>query len=401
VRDVLESDLRRSDPDRYAEVHHLIREHLLDQRRLAMRPDRLINDFIYLHRGSSIMSSYWDWATFGTLDAGPLLPGEEPELVDLAVAHLGQTSGPIVAHWLRRRPDAVTVVRDADGAIRGFIVALVIDEPTGEDRTVDPVLAAVWAHATRRGALRAGQVVSITRFFVDRHAGTGISPTFNVVASRCVKTWLLTPNLALDYEIGNDAALWGPLLEYLDFRRVPEVDTRVGEHTFCAFVHDWRSVGPAAWLDLMETREVGGPVAATAPPPTPVALDRDEFTAAVRAALRDLSRPDRLAANPLLDARVVHDTDSAGGVAALARLLADGFAVLPAVPRTDKALRALDRTYFHGAVSQEAAAEVLDMSFSTYRRHLATGIDLLVETLWHWELYGRDDEPTRISSWTV
>ena len=31
------------------------------------------------------------------------------------------------------------------------------------------------------------------------------------------------------------------------------------------------------------------------------------------------------------------------------------------------------------------------MAFSTYRRHLAKGIDLLVARLWRWELYGRTD----------
>lgn len=42
-------------------------------------------------------------------------------------------------------------------------------------------------------------------------------------------------------------------------------------------------------------------------------------------------------------------------------------------------------------MTQEAAAEVLDMAFSTYRRQLAAGIDLLVDRLWRWELYGRND----------
>lgn len=50
--------------------------------------------------------------------------------------------------------------------------------------------------------------------------------------------------------------------------------------------------------------------------------------------------------------------------------------------------RVLERTYLGGGPSQEAAAEVLDMPFSTYRRHLGRATDRLVEVLWALELGG-------------
>jgi DNA-directed RNA polymerase specialized sigma24 family protein len=46
----------------------------------------------------------------------------------------------------------------------------------------------------------------------------------------------------------------------------------------------------------------------------------------------------------------------------------------------------LERTFVAGAPSQEAAADVLDLPFSTYRRHLARAVDRLVEVLWGIEL---------------
>ena len=48
--------------------------------------------------------------------------------------------------------------------------------------------------------------------------------------------------------------------------------------------------------------------------------------------------------------------------------------------------RVLERTFLAGAPSQEAAAELLDLPFSTYRRHLARATDRLVEVLWAIEL---------------
>lgn len=119
----------------------------------------------------------------------------------------------------------------------------------------------------------------------------------------------------------------------------------------------------------------------TALQPTPVlvALIEDAFADAVRAALRDIPRPDRLRHNPLTSSRVVRD---AGPEATLADVLRQAHAALPDDPRTENARRTLDRTYFHGATYQEAAAEVLHMAFSTYRRHLKAGVDALTSTLW-------------------
>ena len=46
----------------------------------------------------------------------------------------------------------------------------------------------------------------------------------------------------------------------------------------------------------------------------------------------------------------------------------------------------LDRTYVHAAPTQEAAAEVLDLPFSTYRRHLARALERLTDLLWAVEI---------------
>jgi hypothetical protein len=49
----------------------------------------------------------------------------------------------------------------------------------------------------------------------------------------------------------------------------------------------------------------------------------------------------------------------------------------------------LYRTYFDPAPSQERAAELLDLPFSTYRRHLEGGGTRVGEILWQKEIGGR------------
>ena len=51
-------------------------------------------------------------------------------------------------------------------------------------------------------------------------------------------------------------------------------------------------------------------------------------------------------------------------------------------PRLVKFYRALYHTYLQPAATQEQAAEVLDLPFSTYRRHLRSGIEELTGRLW-------------------
>jgi len=117
---------------------------------------------------------------------------------------------------------------------------------------------------------------------------------------------------------------------------------------------------------------------ATAPE---LALSQAEFSAAVRAALRDLHRPDALAANPLQRTRMARGGDLTG-------LIEQAVAALRADPRDAKLARALDRTYLRPAPTQERAAELLDLPFSTYRRHLARGTERVAGWLWQRELYG-------------
>jgi len=79
---------------------------------------------------------------------------------------------------------------------------------------------------------------------------------------------------------------------------------------------------------------------------------------------------------------------SGSGVAtpdALKAMLAETAETLFASERDRRLYRVLELTYFNPAPKQEAAAERLGMSFSTYRRHLAMSVDRLTDWLWQQE----------------
>src|SRR6202035_478947 len=65
--------------------------------------------------------------------------------------------------------------------------------------------------------------------------------------------------------------------------------------------------------------------------------------------------------------------------------LAETAKTLFAGERDQRLYRILDLTYLNPAPKQEAAADRLGLSFSTYRRHLTAGVDRLTEWLWQQE----------------
>jgi hypothetical protein len=120
-------------------------------------------------------------------------------------------------------------------------------------------------------------------------------------------------------------------------------------------------------------------------------LSEPDFASAVRDALRDFKRAGALAGNPLLNSRLVvqrsgNQAGEAQRISALQKLIEEAAAQLKATPKETKYYRALYHTYFQPAANQEQAAEMLDLPFSTYRRHLVRGVDRITEILWRLEI---------------
>jgi hypothetical protein len=160
-----------------------------------------------------------------------------------------------------------------------------------------------------------------------------------------------------------------------------------------AYGIDWRRVPVDAYLDLMRERghsgETGPPPAALLRPPP---LDRVRFTAAVRSALQNLHRPDQLAMNPLIGSALAA-TASGSDTNQLRATIEDAVARLGNQPKGDQLRAVLHRTYLRAAPTQEAAAEVLNLSLSTYRRYLANALEQLTDVLWAAEI--GDTPPAR------
>jgi len=111
------------------------------------------------------------------------------------------------------------------------------------------------------------------------------------------------------------------------------------------------------------------------------AITYEEFSAAVRDALRDVHSPDLLARNPLLRDGLCNFGASAGPQE-LRALLCETVSTLFGNARDEKLRRILELTYSQPCLKQEAVADRLALSFGTYRRHLSHARDRMARWLW-------------------
>lgn len=401
ARDALSADLRWRNPDRYAELHNRARAYYL--RRLSQtrgqEQQRVLSEYVYLHRDNPVIKPFLDWAETGTAVPDALTEADVPALLRMVARHEGEESARLAEHWLRRQPEGVMVFRGAGQEPTGFLAMVRLETANEDDREADPAIRAACHYLAEHAPLRRGERATHFRFWMSAEAHQGVSPTQSLVFLKLAQHYLTTQGLAFTFFPVVDAEFWAPFCSYIDLARLPEAEFEVGGRRFGVFGHDWRVVPPMVWLDLLAQREMDtsppeGPTPAAAPPPRLVVLDESEFTAAVHDALRSLTRPRELRRSPLLQSRVVAaeagpDAGEAECAAALQALLRRAAETLRASPRQSRLYDALHHAYFHPASTQERAAQLLYVSFSTFRRHLRAGVDHVAATLWEWEVEGR------------
>jgi hypothetical protein len=396
ARDALEADLRWRDPEGYRRVFRGVRSHISGrlQTSRGQEQQRAIADAKYLFRRLPGVGSPLDWEAWGQQYPEPARPGDREPILDLVLAWEGEASAAIAARWWERQPESFFVVRGQDGVVGGFLALLDLTRASTQDIEVDPGARAAWDYATRHAAPRPTEMVTQSRFIVDREAYQGPSATLNATPILTMQRYLGTPKLAWDFLALAEPERWDAYFAAADLPRAAGADFWVGGRRYGLFAHDFRQVPVDALLELVTERALAQDVTPSPPTVKPplLVLSQPEFDDAVRQALRDLRRPDLLSRNPLLRTRLVRDRagDEEPGAATLEALVAAAVETLREHPRDDKLWRAVERTYVRPAATQERAAAALGLPFSTYRRHLTQGVDRVVAWLWDQEVYGSE-----------
>lgn len=395
AREVLATDLRWRNPDWYAELHQRARTYYTTrlQQTHDQEQHRILFDYIFLHRDNPAVRPQFTWQDSSLL-TDTLQETDWPTLLSMVTEHEGEASARIAAHWLVRQPQGVQIFRDAEQQPAGFILMVALDQASIEDLSADPGAISSWHYLQSHAPLRPGEGATLFRFWMARDTYQSVSPTQSLIFINFVQHHLNTPGLAFTLLPCGEPDTWAAMLAYADLARIPEADFEVGGRRYGVYGHDWRVVSTTEWQELLARREIAASAQVTPPSQMSeplVVLSRAEFVEAVQNALRNFPRSTALHNNPLLQSRLVMErvtakVGKAERAAALQALVKEAAESLQSSPREAKLYRALDRTYLRPAPTQELAAELLDLPFGTYRRHLKAGVTRVVDLLWQREI---------------
>lgn len=385
ARDAIMRDLLWRDPDAFHAVFNANLKYMFGRLLTGSGIEQLraIFDLQHYYRHVEEVSSLYDWTTFGQVRIEPAGSARFPAVLEIIERWFGRESVPVARHWCERFPDGALVAVDRAGTVRGMFIQFDLGRATAADFAVDPGAGAAWDWLQRTAPTTATDAVPMVRFWADRDKGQDASASSHLVGALSGQTWLTTPNLSMWLGCGLDAEKYRAYAAFFDFDMVllPQLET--AGRPFGMMAHDFRVVPIVAWLDRNTKKLITRLVDPTSAEPAPIVLAYPAFRDAARQLLRDLHRPDRLRANALAQSRIIGAADPEEE---LSELVHRAVVQLREDPRDLKLYRAVERTYLKPAPSQEKAAELLGLPFSTYRRHLTVGVERIVASLWQQEL---------------
>ncbi|KGN33976.1 hypothetical protein N802_08700 [Knoellia sinensis KCTC 19936] len=392
VRDALDFDLRWRDPEAYRSLHAALRKAIGSrfQHGDDVMRQRAATDLVYLSRPHPAARLAMDFSSLGHSSMRPVRPDEHDAVLAMVTAVEGPARAAGRRAWLAAQPGSHFAIDDDEGTLIGCAALIRLDLASESERQADPVTAAAWSTIKALRPPEPGErVLYEIAVSADRsHQGTVI----DVMSIESLKEWS-TPGLGWVVTATTRIDEWSTVLAFVGMSEIATQPLADGR-TASIWARDFGRSPFAVWsaeMAIRETDESGavGPFAA------PIAWSRSDFDTHVRQALRDLDTPHSLVSNPLTHSSLVpRETADPDRPAALREAIIDAVAVVEDDPATERAARAVDRTFVRRAPTHEAAAEVLGMPFSTYRRHLTKGIDRVIEVLWGWEIHG-DRQVTR------
>jgi hypothetical protein len=398
--EVLHSELKRRDPARFAAFHRRLRQYHVQQVQTSTGALRIhhASELTWAQRFSPLLGPCCDWSAARACYRSSLAEGDAERIVAHARRRGPETAG-AMEYWLKHCPDAFIVIRFSAQRVVGFIFSLVLERLDGEAEHVDALARAAFEYAERTAPLRTGEVVHFSYAIEFDPARESRTMLPHLSAERILR-WHHTPRLAWSFlRVGRGNPDW--LEGMAQCGHVLGPVARVDAKTCMLTAHDWRREPVNTYTERIAEIELHG----VAPRDVPelVVLSEEAFAGAVRQALKDLSRPQLLIHNPLCRSRLVMGTPGALSAQAsesgdapalgaealrLLRLLETAANSLRGGAKDERLFQVLEQTYLQPALTQDIAAELVGLPFSTYRRYLGAAVARVVAWLWARELNG-------------
>jgi DNA-binding SARP family transcriptional activator len=258
ARDALAADLKWRNPPWHVELHRRAHAFYVAQfeRSSGQAQYAALLDLIFLH-DNPLIRAIFTWNDIGGLMEDSPRASDWPALIAIVRRQEGETSAQIAERWFARQPESVTVYRDG-ATVAGFMTCLRMEAPDPEMIELDPCTAIAWRYLANQPPLEHGQFAALFRYWMDRDAYQGISPTQGMIFVAATRYVLTTPGLAYSFHVFAAPELWRLAIDATYIRYLEEGDFEVGGRRYGLFMHDWRAQPPQAWLAELAEHETEG-----------------------------------------------------------------------------------------------------------------------------------------------
>jgi DNA-binding response OmpR family regulator len=234
VRGPVSAALKSRDPLRYQAYRRAASQVVRDQYRQAPRADlwRCTADVLYLLENENLREGFFP-TTESSVSVERARANDRESIAAIIHKFDGPQSREAMEQWWQYHPDSFFVVRDEQGGVQGFYLAILASKVHKKVVAKDP-LAASWARDLPRAEDSAATLW--VRRSLDRDTGEGPSSGQAACWLDIKRTYLeLRPRLRWVYTCHGDAERYRRSLEQLGFRLMDEgrpLLDRMMQHTF-------------------------------------------------------------------------------------------------------------------------------------------------------------------------
>jgi DNA-binding winged helix-turn-helix (wHTH) protein len=254
VRTAIAGALATRDPDAHRSYRRAAWAFLQSRLRLGhgnVEPWRYTADLLFLIQNPVIREAFFPSGP-QPLAIEPATPDDEPAVQQIVAARAAPEREALLAWW-RYHPDGFRIVRDRDGATRGFCVRVRASDLHEAVDASDPV-AAAWR---RDVALRDPSAALLCRRWLDRDVGEGPCASLSAFFVDLKRSYMeMRGTLRWVYTVVANPAPFGDFGARLGFRPLADAATDVGGQILYSALLDMGPGSVDAWLAELMGAEI-------------------------------------------------------------------------------------------------------------------------------------------------
>lgn len=386
VRTVIIDDLRRRNLQRHHELIRRASHYYLNSLNNAS-PEIIhaaLNEALHTLRWEPYIAFHFDVLT-QSYYLDEVNKHELPLLSNIVEQYEGHDAAKWFRFWCDHGPAQLATVRDQQGKPVGVMLALVFDYPDLQKQYDDPAVNHYISYLNKHSVLDENSRAFLMRFVMAEQYQRA-HPSLSQIAMH-MHSLVFTPALGHFAMVCDQKQGWEGVSDNANIKPIKETRFKTELRELVIRGLDLKPEPPLVWVRNTTERILGNRFNAHTEPTKPSILSQTSFTEALLNALQNFNNDHALSDNPLLQSQCLQrHSDEHPSVVNLRELIQQATRSLDDIQPNTKLSKVLSCNYFESDSKQITAAASLNISESTFRRHLREAEKYLCDHLWGHEI---------------